>query len=331
MKYSVYSAPWLAAPHVPDSPYLFLPTESSTSAVHVDALYSALFWASTLTILAVILTMGYLVYRYQVRGRSVGPAVSTGQSNRRVVEVTASVVPLVLVIGLFTYGFKGYVDLRTAPKDAMDIQVTGQNWKWSFGYSNGLAEDVLHVPVDSPVRLILSSTDAVHSLSVPAFRVKMDAVPGRYTELWFRATQVGEFPVLCGEYCGTGGAEKATTVVVHEPGGFEKWLEGREKELMDKPPAELGKALYAQQSCSTCHSIDGSPLVGPSFKGLFGRDEVLADGSSVKVDESYIRESILDPQSKIVKGFSPSMPTNFKGKLKDQDLTGLIEFIKTLK
>ena len=312
----------------PASPFFWMPTESSTSAGHVDALFTALMLISTASAVGIFVAMIYFVVRYRARSRAEN-VVAQGGDHNTALEITWSVIPLIIVIGLFVYGFKGYVDLRTAPKDALEIHVTGQKWKWLFTYSNGMTDDVLHVPVDTPVRIILSSQDVIHSLYIPAFRTKMDAVPGRYTEMWFDANQVGEFPVFCAEYCGTSHSDMHTTVIVHEPGGYEKWIESREKELMDKPPAELGEMLYAQQGCSTCHTVDGSPLVGPSFKGIFGHEVALADGSTVTADENYIRESILEPSTKIVKGFTPAMPT-YKGKLDDQELTGLVEYIKTL-
>jgi cytochrome c oxidase subunit 2 len=306
-----------------------MPTQSSSSAGHVDSLFSALFWLSTLSAAGVAFAMVYFVLRYRAKSRQ-APVEETKESHNTLLEITWSVVPLFIVIGLFVYGFKGYIDLRNAPKDSMEIHVTGQKWKWLFAYPNGLTEDTLHVPVDTPVRLILNSTDVIHSLYVPAFRVKMDAVPGRYTDLWFRATEVGEFPVFCTEYCGTSHSDMLAKVIVHEPGGFEKWMDAREQEIMDKPPAELGKLLYEQQGCSTCHSTDGSPRVGPTFKGIFGKAESFTDGSSLTIDENYLRQSILEPNAKIVKGYSPAMPT-YQGKLNDRELNGLVEYIKTLK
>jgi cytochrome c oxidase subunit 2 len=245
-------------------------------------------------------------------------------------EITWSLIPLVISIALFVWGFKGYVDLRTAPKDALEIHVQGQKWRWSFSYANGWNDDTLHVPVDTPVRLVISSVDVLHSFYVPNFRTKMDAVPGRYTELWFHATQAGEFPIECAEYCGTSHSDMLTKVVVHAPGGYEKYLEQAEEQEKKKPPAELGAELYEKKGCKQCHTVDGSRLIGPSWKGVFGKSEALSDGSTARVDENYIRESIVDPQSKLVMGYPPSMPT-FKGQLKDHQITALIEYIKTLK
>lgn len=319
----------LAPPQSPDSPFFWLPVRGSTSAEHVDLLFTALLVIALISTLGVVTAMVYFVMRYRAGTRS-KHVVTGGSDHNTLLELAWSVIPFIVVMTLFAYGFKGYIDLRTAPKDSLEIYVTGQKWKWLFRYPTGLTDDTLHVPVDTSVRLILQSEDVIHSLYIPTFRVKMDAVPGRYTDLWFRATETGEFPVLCAEYCGTSHSDMVTAVVVHKPGGYEKWLESREKELMQKPPAELGALLYAKQGCTTCHSVDGTPLVGPSLKALWGKDEAMTGGATVKVDENYLRESILDPQAKIVQGYQPAMPT-YKGKLSDQELTGLIEFIKTLK
>jgi cytochrome c oxidase subunit 2 len=245
-------------------------------------------------------------------------------------EITWSVVPLILLIGLFVVGFKDFVNLKTAPLDSYEIHAKGQKWKWTFQYPNGWVDDSLHVPKDKNVRIIISSADVLHSLFIPEFRVKMDAVPGRYTELWFNSTMTGTYPVYCTEYCGTSHSDMITRIVVHEPAEFEKWLEEVELVELSKPPIELGEIAYTKFGCATCHSTDGTMKTGPTFKGLWGKSETLADGTNVTVDENYIRESIMEPQAKIVKGFAPAMPT-FKGQVKDEHITGLIEYIKSQK
>jgi cytochrome c oxidase subunit 2 len=180
------------------------------------------------------------------------------------------------------------------------------------------------------VRAIITSVDVVHSFGLPAFRTKEDAVPGRYTELWFETTSPGEYPVFCDQYCGTNHSGMIAKVVAHEPADYEKWLKDAEAKIEQMPPVELGQKMYAQNGCGACHSLDGTTKTGPSWKGLFGSTAPLSDGTSVTVDENYIRESILDPQAKIVRGFPPAMPT-FKGKLSDKKIEGLIAFIKEQK
>ena len=192
-----------------------------------------------------------------------------------------------------------------------------------------VSDDVLHVPVDRPVRVVMRAKDVIHSFYIPAFRVKQDIVPGRYTKLWFTPTKPGVYRMFCAEYCGKDHSMMKTTVVVHPPGGYERYIAQQLDEQSNIPPAQLGKKLYQQRGCAGCHSLDGSPLSGPSFKGLFGKNETLTSGS-VLVDENYLRESILDPNAKVVKGFQPVMPS-FKGQLSDKQLDGLIEYIKTIK
>jgi cytochrome c oxidase subunit 2 len=186
------------------------------------------------------------------------------------------------------------------------------------------------VPVDTPVRLVLSSDDVIHSFFVPAFRIKQDAVPGRYTKLWFNAKETGTFQVFCAEYCGTKHSDMLTHVVVHEPGGFEKWLADVSDFLAKLPPAEAGKKIYESYGCKACHTVDGTPGIGPSWKGVYGKQRSFTDGTSEVAEENYLRQSILEPQAKVVAGFGPVMPT-FKGKLKDAEITAVIEFIKSLK
>jgi cytochrome c oxidase subunit II len=239
------------------------------------------------------------------------------------------VIPLFLVIAIFVWGFKGFVNLRTVPKDALEIHVQAQKWSWLFTYPNGYTDTELHVPVDRDVRVIIQSTDVLHSLFIPAFRVKMDAVPGRYTDLWFNATKTGAFPIFCTEYCGTAHSDMLSQTIVHEPGGYERWLEEADRAREQMDPVELGQQLYTQQGCATCHSTDGSVRVGPTWKGIFGATHAMTDGTRVVVDENYLRESILQPQARIREGFAPSMPT-YQGRLKDFEITALIEYIKTL-
>jgi cytochrome c oxidase subunit II len=317
-------------PKLPDSPYFWMPSQSSTVANQIDWLFDVMMWLSVLSCLGILGAMIYFCVQYRARSRAANERVEVTPDHNTTLEITWSLIPLVICVALFVWGFKGYVDLRSSPKDALEVHVSGQKWKWSFIYANGWNDDTLHVPVDTPVRLILSSTDVLHSFFIPNFRTKMDAVPGRYTEMWFHATEAGEFPIECTEYCGTSHSDMLTKVVVHPPGGYEKYLELAEEQEKKKPPVELGAELYAKKGCKQCHTIDGSALIGPTWKGVFGKNEALSNGSSVQVDENYLRESIVDPQTKLVSGFPPSMPT-YKGQLKDHQITALIEFIKSLK
>ncbi len=320
-------------PQSPPSDDFWMPKSASTLSGDVDWLYNVLFWLSVVSALAIFAVMWHFVRKYRVSSRddsAVGDVVS---EHNTALEITWSVIPLFVVIALFVWGFKGYVNLRTPPKEALEIHVQGQKWKWIFTYPNGHSDTKLHVPVDRDVRVIIQSADVLHSLFIPAFRVKMDAVPGRYTDLWFNATEPGDYPIFCAEYCGTSHSDMLAQVTVHPSGGYEKWLDGvgkkRAEEAM-KDPVAFGEKLWDEQGCSTCHSIDGTIKVGPSWKGIFGETHQMADGTAVKVDENYIRESINDPTKRVVAGFPPSMPT-YQGRLKDYEITAIIEFIKSLK
>lgn len=309
----------------------WMPPQASTVAADLDWLYYALYWLSVVSAVAILGVMAYFVVKYRAKSREANERAEETSTHNTTLEILWSVPPLIIVIPIFVAGFRGYVDLRTVPQDSYEIHVTGQKWKWLFTYNNGLVTDELHVPPNRNIRTIVESVDVLHAFWIPAFRVKMDAVPGRYTDVWFNATKPGEYVIECAEYCGTSHSDMLAKVIVHEDQlTFDKWMADEIKKLDDMPPVELGEKMYTMQGCETCHSTDGSAKTGPTFKGLFGKTEPMADGSSVTVDENYIRESILEPQAKIVQGYPPSMPT-YQGKMNDKRIKGIIEYIKTLK
>jgi len=315
-------------PKLPDSPYFWLPVRASTVGESYDGLFMFIMWVSIVSALMLMGLMILFVAKYRAKSRKTQPQPSTDHHTG--LEIIWSVVPLPIVIAMFAWGFQGFVELRTTPKDAFEVHVTGQKWKWLFEYPNGLTDDVLHVPMGQKTRVIINAVDVLHSFYLPAFRTKIDAVPGRYTELWFEPTAAGTYPIFCAEYCGTNHSSMITTVVVHEANEFKGWLKKQEELIDALPPVELGLKMYNQNGCSTCHSTDGTVKTGPSFKGVFGKAEKLSDGSTVTVDENYIKQSIEEPQSQLVQGFPPAMPT-FKGKLSDKKIAGLIAFIKAQK
>jgi len=322
-----------ALPKLPPSDTFWLPADASVTSRNIDWVWDFMVWMSVLTALAVFVAIFHFCTKYRAKSRAANEAVEKSAEHNTALEITWSVLPLFVCIALFVWGFKGFVDLRTPPKDAMELHANAQKWKWTFDYkcpTGGMTDDTLHVPIDRPVRMLISSVDVLHALYIPNFRTKMDAVPGRYTDLWFQATTAGEYPIFCAEYCGTSHSDMLSHVVVHPAGQYETWLKTACEKADSMVGPERGKKLFSQQGCETCHSIDGTPKIGPTWKGLFGKSESLADGSSATVDENYLRESMMDPSAKVVKGFAPSMPT-YKGKLSDKDLDGLIEYIKTLK
>jgi cytochrome c oxidase subunit 2 len=315
-------------PTLGDSPFFWLPRSGSTTAGAVDSLFDYIMWINVVCTIALLGMMILFVVRYRASSRKVKPEGSLDHHTG--LELLWSIVPFPFLLAMFAWGFQGFVALRTTPKDAYEIHVTGQKWKWLFEYPNGYTDDVLHVPVGQKVRLVMTSVDVVHSFGLPAFRTKEDVVPGRYTELWFEPTAAGDYPVFCDQYCGTSHSGMVTKAVAHEQADFDKWLVEAGNKMDSMPPMELGEKMYNQQGCAACHSLDGSPKTGPSWKGVFGKMESMSDGSTHMVDENYIKESIMDPQAKLVKGFPPAMPT-FKGKLSDKKIEGLIAFIKAQK
>jgi len=322
-----------ALPKLAPSDSFWLPADASLTSRNIDWVWDFMIWVSVLTALGVFVAIFHFITKYRAKSRAANEPTEKSAEHNTALEITWSVLPLFVCIALFVWGFKGFIDLRTPPKDAMELHANAQKWKWTFDYkcpTGGMTDDTLHVPIDRPVRMLISSVDVLHALYIPSFRTKMDAVPGRYTDMWFQATKAGDYPIFCAEYCGTSHSDMLSHVTVHPAGEYETWLKGACEKADSMVGPERGKKLYSQQGCETCHTIDGTPKIGPSWKGLFGKAEAFADGSTVKIDENYLRESMMDPTAKVVKGFAPSMPT-YKGKLSDKDIDGLIEFIKTLK
>jgi cytochrome c oxidase subunit 2 len=275
--------------------------------------------------------MLFFVVRYRRRN---GVAPGETPSHNTALEITWTLIPLAIVTLIFYQGFAAYMDMQTAPPGCYEVRVSARQWAWQFVYPNGHVDENLHVAAGRPVKLTMTSADVLHGLWIPDFRVKMDLVPGRYTTTWFQALRPGTYQLLCTEYCGgnqqRGHSDMLASVVVHTPDEFQAWLKDAADFLKNLPPAEAGKILYQRRGCAQCHSIDGSrgTLAGPTLKGIFGTTHDLADGSSVTVDDNYIRESILEPQAKIRAGYKPVMST-YQGTLSDGDITALIEFIKS--
>lgn len=305
----------------------WMPVRGSTTAGEVDFLFYFIFYISLFFFVGIVAALIFMLLRYR---RRPGHAAGRTAHHNLGLELTWSIIPLILVIVIFYIGMKSYLNITTPPGNSYQITVTAQKWKWLFTYPGGYVDENLHVPLDQPVQLVLSSEDVIHSLFIPAFRVKRDAVPGRYAKVWFTATQPGEFDLFCAEYCGTSHSDMHALVFVHPQAEYDKWLAEASDFLSKMPPAEAGKLLMQRRGCNQCHSIDGTAGTGPSFKGLFGEQIKLADGSQVAADENYIRESILEPSNKVVSGYQPVMPT-FQGKLKDEEILAIIEYLKTLK
>lgn len=304
----------------------WLPEQASTLAERVDADWALVYWVSVVFFALITFLMFYFAIRY--RGRP-GDKPQKSASHNTSLEVFWSVIPTLIVVVMFWQGYKTFLDMVTPPENSYEILVTGQKWNWSFTYPNGYVDGKLHVPVGTPVQLVLSSDDVIHSLFIPEMRVKRDVVPGRYNKLWFEASRTGEFDIFCTEYCGTEHSTMLSTLFVHERGEFDAWLEEASDFLSRMSPAEAGELLYNMRGCKQCHSVDGTAGIAPTFQGLFGTTETLADGSTVLVDENYVRQSIYEPMAQITSGFEPVMPT-YAGRLKEEEVGAIIEYLKTL-
>ena len=300
------------------------PEQASNFAPNVDALMvyiTAICLFFTVAITAAVILF-FFVYRRKNPGE-IG-AVIHGDSR---LEALWLVVPLVLSLTMFAGGAVIYVEFRHPPTDTLDIYVIGKQWMWKSQQPNGLKEiNELHVPIGRNVKLILASEDVIHNFSIPAFRTKMDVMPGHYNTMWFRPTKTGRYHFFCSQYCGTNHAVMGGWVTVMEPSDYAAWLSGSAGANAD--PVVTGEKLFVEKACNTCHYPDGKGRA-PSLNGVFGKKVQLADGSMVTADESYVRESILNPNAKIVAGFQPLMPT-FQGQLTEEQLLGLIAYVKSL-
>ena len=249
------------------------------------------------------------------------------------------ILPTILVLIVFTWGFKAFMTVTQAPDNAYEIRVNARKWAWDFEYSTGfISTNELYIPSNRPIKLIMSSDDVLHSFWVPEFRVKHDVIPNRYSTVWFEATEetgapetpgdpnaTGYIRILCTEYCGTGHSAMLAKIWVLPQDEFDQFLAEGGGISEDMPLAELGQLLYQQKACNGCHSLDGTPGVGPSFQGLFDSQATFADGTTATRDENYLRESILVPAAKVVEGYQPIMPPI---PLQDREVDGLIEFLK---
>jgi len=306
---------------------LFLPPANSTIAPEVDALFQFILVTSIIFFLIVVGGTAYFIYKYRKKGKD---GFTADISENRTLEIIWTVIPIILVFIIFFWGFKTYLKMHVPPAETIQIKATGQKWFWQFDYDNGASStNDLVVPVGKPVELLLSSQDVVHSFYVPNFRIKMDVLPNRYTVTWFEAPRQGEYDLFCAEFCGTSHSKMIGKVKVVSEREYNEWLEASSNPGEGLSLEEYGAKLYQSKACVTCHSIDGSPNTGPTLSGLIGRTEQFTDGSSLSADENYIRESILNPQAKVVKGYQPVMPT-YQGILKDKEIDALVTYIKSL-
>ncbi len=305
---------------------VWMPDNASNYGSEVDGLFYFIYWVCVVMFALIMGWMILFVVRY--RKREGYTANKPAPHHSTALELTWSIIPTIVVMGIFYFGFKGFLNMAPPPSHAYEIQVIAKKWSWSFVYPNGHVDNNLHIPTDTPVRLVLQSDDVIHSLFIPAFRIKKDAVPGRFTKTWFTATTPGTFNLFCAEYCGQQHSVMKSEVIVHKAGEFKGWLADAANFLKTMSPAEAGEKIYKLRGCAQCHTADGGASTGPTFKDLYGREEKLTSGSA-KVDEEYIKESIIEPGAKIVAGYQNVMPT-YKGQLKDSEITALILYLKTI-
>ena len=322
----------------------YMPPAGTLIAEHVNDLYGAWLIVSFIGFVMVVGGMIWFVIKYR---RQSPDQKSDYITHNHALEFLWSFIPLLIFLGLFAWGWAIYHDMRTFPSDALEVNVIAKKWSWRFQYKNGKDEAGLDgtptmvVPIGRPVKLIMSSDKinpsgndpndkpVLHSLYIPAFRIKQDVVPGRYTAEWFQAEKAGTYHIFCAEYCGDGHSRMHALIKAVPNDEFEKWLSTNE--VVATGPAAIGKKLYVEKACSGCHSMDGTRVVGPTFKGLFGRKEEIEGQPNIVADENYIRESILQPSAKVVKGYPDHVMPVFAGQLKDEDINALIAFIKTVK
>jgi len=304
----------------------FMPPQASNFAESVDTLYGFLYYSSLISCILVIGGLIFFAFKYK---RKTATDKTPYISHNALLEFLWSFVPFVIFLVVFAWGWKIFYDMKSPPKDALEIHVVGQKWNWDFIYKSGRkATSEFTVPIDTPVKLIMSSRDVLHSFFVPAFRVKQDVIPGRYTSLWFTATKEGDFNVFCTEYCGTGHSTMLAKVKVVSKKAFESWLENDPYKGLSL--AEVGQKVYASR-CIACHNITNIKKIGPGFAGIWGSERKLTTGETVIADEAYIKESIINPNAKKAVGYEEAVMTSFQGQISESEITGVIEFLKTLK
>ena len=304
--------------------FTLLPEQASTVAGQIDALYVFLVAISVFfTILTAALVVLFAV-KYRRRSEQEVPE-QPHEDNK--LEILCGSILLILTLVIFGWGAKIFFDNSKAPADAMEIMVVGKQWMWKLQHANGKREiNELHVPVGQPVQLTMTSEDVIHSFFIPAFRVKQDVLPGRYTKIWFEATKPGKYYLFCTEYCGTEHSRMGGYVYALPPADYERWLRGASATA--ETPVEAGGRLFTQLGCATCHSA-GTGQLGPRLNGIVGKNHKMTDGSEVLVNEEYLRESILNSQAKVLAGFAPVMPL-FKGMVSEDQVLNLLAYIKSL-
>ena len=305
------------------SEFQLLPEMASTFAWQIDLLYIVMVIITVIFTLGILVAIAYFCIKYRRRSDDERPKPIHGSL---FLELTWSILPLIMALGVFVVGADIYFRMYRSPADPIHIYVVGKQWMWKIQHPEGKREiNELHVPLGQPVQLTMASEDVIHSFYIPAFRTKKDVVPGRYSTLWFEATKVGEYHLFCAEYCGTQHSTMIGKVTVMEPEDYQNWLSGG---VSGETMVQAGERQFKQLGCNTCHKeVSGGR--GPTLVGLYGKPVQMDNGETILADESYIRESILNPQAKIVHGFKPIMPT-FQGQINEETLVQILTYIQSL-
>jgi cytochrome c oxidase subunit 2 len=305
------------------------PTQASTIASSVDLLTLSLLGICGLVALSVFCAIIFLVVRYR-EGSSADRTLKRTDSWK--LEVLWAIIPLGIFVVLFGFGAYEYLEIHSPPKNSTEIYVTGKQWMWKFQHADGTGElGELHIPLGKPIKLVMTSEDVIHSFFVPAFRIKQDVLPGRYTYTWFQATKPGHYRLFCTQYCGTHHADMGGEVIVLPEAQYQEWATTGIENAKLRGAGDVlsrGKAAYDRHGCFSCHS-SGSSVHAPLLDGLYGSRVLLNTGESLIADENYLRESIVNPQAKIVSGYQNLMPS-FQGALSSDEIVSLVEYIKSL-
>lgn len=299
---------------------MLLPQAASSVAPELDALFHAMLWLCVAVVIGVLTTMLVFAVRFR-RGRDVD---RSGESHRSMgIELTWTLIPFVLFLGIFGWSIKLWIDLRSPPSDAATVYVVGKQWMWEFEHPGGQREiNMLHVEVGQPVRLVMTSQDVIHDVSIPAFRTKQDVLPGRYTDLWFKPTRAGTYDLFCAEFCGTDHSRMGGVVVVQSPAEHARWLANHTSGSL----AEQGRVLFTRYGCAGCHE-PGAAVHAPRLQGLYGSTVPLADGRQVRADDRYLHDSIVLPGNEVAAGYAPIMPS-YKDRISEADILALVAYLK---
>jgi cytochrome c oxidase subunit II len=307
---------------------LWLP-HSAVDSAHVDNLFYGVLAVNIFFSALILIMLGIFVIKYRHRPGVTGHDSSAGHSTA--LELTWTIIPTLIVLVIFYYGFKGYLHAGVIPPTAYEVTVNGKTWQWSYRYPGGIAspDGELHVPVNTKIGLVLESDDVIHDFYVPAFRMKKDVVPGRYNRTWFEANEIGTYDVYCAMYCGINHSTMLSKVHVESKEDFEKFMVIAKNPFKTRTPIEVGEMIYKTRGCAGCHSVVGGTITGPTWKDMYGGQVPLADGRTVPADDDYVTESILYPAAKIHAGFPNVMPS-FKGQLNPREIGAVIWYMKSI-